>query len=138
VCALQLMFRYPLRSGPWRGAQPPWPARSFGAFERVLACAAPWHSPASAGAACPYGAALRKFWLPAEPGPCSTAFLVARLIEARSHEPPPLLVRPLPRRRNWPRSTATCWLARPHFGSLVLCERRGRDRRDRAARAAGG
>lgn len=122
--ALQLMFRYP-GDGELAAVLSPLAREELEHFERVQALLARRGLPLRPLAAPPYGAALSALVRRAEPERMLDSFLVAGLIEARSHERMALLAThsPDPELRELYGDLLTSEAR--HFGLYwVLCERR--------------
>lgn len=122
--ALQLMFRYP-GDGELAAVLSPLAREELEHFERVQALLARRGIPLRPLAAPPYGAALTAQVRRAEPDRMLDSFLVAGLIEARSHERMALLAAhsPDPELRELYGDLLTSEAR--HFGLYwVLCERR--------------
>jgi len=122
--ALQLMFRYP-SDGALASVLSPLAREELEHFERVQALLEQRAIPLRPLGAPPYGAALARLVRRSEPGRMLDSFLVAGLIEARSHERMALLAAhsPDPELREL-YGDLLASEAR-HFGLYwVLCERR--------------
>jgi tRNA-(ms[2]io[6]A)-hydroxylase len=122
--ALQLMFRYP-SDGELAAAMSPLAREELEHFERVHALLERRGIPLRPLAAPPYGAALAALVRREEPRRMLDSFLVAGLIEARSHERMALLAHHSPDPEL--RALYADLLASEarHFGLYwVLCERR--------------
>ena len=104
--ALQLMFRYP-SDGELAAVLSPLAREELEHFERVLGLLAQRGIPLRPLAAPPYGAALTALVRRGEPERMLDSFLVAGLIEARSHERM-ACSRPTARIRSSGSSMATC------------------------------
>ncbi|APD47581.1 tRNA-(ms[2]io[6]A)-hydroxylase [Synechococcus sp. CS-602] len=122
--ALQLMFRYPC--DPALGAVlSPLAREELEHFERVLALLQRRGIPLRPLAPPPYGAALAKLVRRQEPGRMLDSFLVAGLIEARSHERLALLAAHCPDAELAALYGDLLASEARHFGLYwVLCERR--------------
>ena len=122
--ALQLMFRYP-GDGELAAVLSPLAREELEHFERVQALLAQRGLPLRPLAAPPYGAALTALVRRSEPDRMLDSFLVAGLIEARSHERMALLAAhsPDPELRELYGDLLTSEAR--HFGIYwLLCERR--------------
>jgi tRNA-(ms[2]io[6]A)-hydroxylase len=122
--ALQLMFRYP-GDGELAAVLSPLAREELEHFERVQALLAQRGIPLRPLAAPPYGGALTALVRRAEPDRMLDSFLVAGLIEARSHERMALLAAhsPDPELRELYGDLLTSEAR--HFGIYwLLCERR--------------
>ena len=122
--ALQLMFRYP-SDGELAGVLSPLAREELEHFERVQALLERRGLALRALAAPPYGAALAALVRSAEPERMLDSFLVAGLIEARSHERMALLAAHSPEPELRELYGDLLASEARHFGLYwVLCERR--------------
>ena len=122
--ALQLMFRYP-GDGPLAAVLSPLAREELVHFERVQALLARRRIPLRPLAAPPYGAALTALVRRSEPDRMLDSFLVAGLIEARSHERMALLAAHSPDAELRDLYGDLLTSEARHFGIYwLLCERR--------------
>jgi len=122
--ALQLMFRYP-GDGELAAVLSPLAREELEHFERVQALLARRGLPLRPLAAPPYGAALSALVRRAEPERMLDSFLVAGLIEARSHERMALLAAHSPDAELRELYSDLLTSEARHFGIYwLLCERR--------------
>jgi len=122
--ALQLMFRYP-GDGALAAVLSPLAREELEHFERVQALLAQRRIPLRPLAAPPYGAALTALVRRSEPDRMLDSFLVAGLIEARSHERMALLAAHSPDSGLRELYSDLLTSEARHFGIYwLLCERR--------------